>query len=228
VAIAAKSGAVPAVWPAGGTIPESGGVTMILKDHLDIMRWWSAMPCTLAGVHGTLTKHPDTTGTVTMDQPATFTRDVAGTAVTVPPNAPLISDWSVYRGNMTVIMGGRNNTANPTRVIADTRAMVDNLTGLDRKWLVLSQLNGGSTRETINTANKTAYGNRYIDVLAYLASTQAMADAGVTPTSQDLADIAAGNVPTSFYVDGTHLNGIGLITMGRYMAQIVLGKEWLS
>lgn len=229
VAVAAKSGAVPAVWTAGGTIPADGPVTMLLKDHVDLMRWWAPMPCTLAGVHGTLTRHPDGNGAPTLDHPATFTRDVAGAAVVVPPNTPLISDWSATtRGNMTIIMSGRNNSGAGAadRVIADTRAMVEHLTALDRKWLVLSQING-SYRDAINAANKTAYGPRYINVLGYLASAQAMADAGIAPTAQDNTDIAAGNVPTSFYVDGTHLNGVGLITMGKYLAQIITGKEWL-
>lgn len=230
VAIAAKSGAVPAVWTAGGTIPADGPVTMILRDHVDLMKWWAPMPCTLGGVHGTLTRHPDGGGAPTLEHPATFTRDVAGAAVVVPPNAPLISDWAeLYRSCMTIIMSGRNNGGAGTvdRVVADTRAQVEFLTGLDGKYLVLSQING-TYRDGINAANKLAYGPRYIDVLAYLASTKALADAGITPTSQDLTDIAAGNIPTSFYADGTHLNGVGLITMGRYMAQIVIGKVWLT
>jgi hypothetical protein len=230
VAVAAKAGAVPAVWLSGGTIPASGPVTMILKDHLQIMRWWSPLPCTIAGVHGTLTRHPDTTGTVTLDQPATFTRDVPGDPVTVPPNSPFLSDWAGERGNMTIIMSGRNNTTDPERVIADTRAHVEFLTGLDGKYLVLSQING-TGRDQINAANRAAYGSRYVDVLSYLASTKALADAGLTPTTQDLADIAAGRVPTAFYVgngDLTHLNGLGLNTMGAYLAQIVIGKGWIS
>lgn len=229
VAIAAKMGAVPAVWPTGGTIPASGYVEMVMKDHVDLMLYWAAMPCTLAGVPGVLSRHPNQPVTPSTDYPARFTRNTPGTAVTVPPNAPLIPDNVKYRGNMTIVMVGRNNNTRTARVLADTRAIVESLTALDGKYLVLSQINGNTPAYTaaINDALAATYGPRYLDVKSYLASVQAITDAGRIPTAADLAAIAEGTVPPVFLTDAVHMNGTGLTRQGHYVAQYIIGKGWI-
>lgn len=226
VAIAAKMGAVPAVWPTGGTIPAAGPVDVILKDHVQMMLYWAAMPCTLAGVPGTLRRHPDQPGgTPSTDYPAQFTRTTAGTAVKVPPNAPFLPENFSLRGNMTILMVGRNNTHDIPRVLADTRALVENLTALDKKYLVLSQINGNT--RLINEGLAADYGPRYLDVKSYLASRQAIADAGLTPTQADLDAIASGTVPPVFLTDAVHMNGTGLTRQGHFVAQHIIAKGWI-
>lgn len=226
VAIAAKMGAVPAVWPAGGTIPASGYVEVILKDHVDMMRWWAAMPCTLAGVPGTLSRNPSQPGTEPSTSfPARFTRTTPGTAVTVPPNAPFVPQTLALRGCMSILMVGRNNTSDPVRVRSDTRAIVEQLTALDGKYLVLSQINGQATG--INTLLAQDYGPRYLDVGKYLTSAQALTDSKITPTQADLDAVAGKQIPPSFLADGTHLNGVGLTLQGNFVAQHLIGKAWL-
>ncbi|WP_341394078.1 hypothetical protein [Arthrobacter sp. G119Y2] len=226
VAIAAKMGAVPAVWPVGGTVPASGYVEVLLKEHTDLMLWWGAMPCTLAGVPGVLSRHPSQPGgSPSLDYPARFTRTAPGAAVKVPPNAPFIPENVMYRGCMTIVMVGRNNTQNTERVLADTRAIVDNLTALDRKYLVLSQINGNAS--PINAGYAGDYGLRYLDVRSYLQSLQAIADAGLTPTQADRDAIASRAVPPCFLNDAVHMNGAGLTRQGHFVAQHIIGKGWL-
>ncbi|WP_188043657.1 hypothetical protein [Changpingibacter yushuensis] len=226
--IAAKSGAIPAVWRSGGTIPASGSVSVVLADHVKVMLWWHPMKCSIAGVHGVLSRSPNISGgTPSEDYPAVFTRDTSGEAVMVPAYAPFIPDDVSLRGNMTIIMAGRNNTGDPARVLSDTAAMIDFLTGTDRKWAVLSQITG-SGRDAINDGLKAAYGRHCWDALPYLVSTQALSDAGITPTQADLDAIAAGNIPPSFTSDGVHLNDAGLTVQGTWVAQKVIGALWLQ
>lgn len=226
--IAAKSGAIPAVWASGGVIPASGTASVVLKDHVTVLLWWHPMKCTIAGVHGTLSGNPNIrVGTPSVDYPAIFARDVPGNAVTVPPNAPFIPDDVPLRANMTIIMAGRNNSSDVSRVLSDTAAMVDFLTGSDRKWAVLPQING-SGRDAINSGLKNAYGRHYWDMLPYLVSPQALTDAGIAPTQADLDAIAAGNIPPSFTSDGVHLNSAGLGVQGVWVAQKVTGALWLQ
>jgi len=226
--IAAKSGAIPAVWRSGGTIPASGSVDVVLVDHVKVMLWWHPMKCSIAGVHGVLSRSPDISGgTPSEDYPAIFTRDTPGGAVAVSAYAPFIPDDVSLRGNMTIIMAGRNNTGDPARALSDTAAMIDFLTGTDRKWAVLSQITGAG-RDAINDGLKAAYGRHYWDMLPYLVSTQALSDAGITPTQADLDAISAGNIPPSFTSDGVHLNGAGLTVQGAWVTQKVTGALWLQ
>lgn len=125
---------------------------------------------------------------------------------------------SVRRPYNVVIWAGRNNYTDPVTVKADIAAMVASLG--HTRYLVMGVINGnyppgenvgGSGYNTIvglNADLATLYGTRFIDIRSYLISS-GLADAGITPTSQDLTDIANDIVPLSLRADNVHLNTAG-------------------
>lgn len=54
----------------------------------------------------------------------------------------------------------------------------------------------------------SAFGNNYLDLLGYLC-TDALSDAGITPTAADIAAMADYKVPPSLLGDSVHFNAIG-------------------
>ena len=65
------------------------------------------------------------------------------------------------------------------------------------------------------------FGARFINVREYLV-TNAIYDAGITPTAQDLTDIANGIPPTSLRNDATHYNETGQKFIAKFVAARVL------
>lgn len=64
---------------------------------------------------------------------------------------------------------------------------------------------------------KQAFGNKYFPTRKYLIES-GLTIAGITPTSQDETDIAAGKVPTSLKSDSVHLNASGYTAVGKLLA----------
>jgi len=114
-----------------------------------------------------------------------------------------------------IIWAGRNNADAPQTTLDDVEIMVADLR--HSRFLILSVLNGsgegtGTTRlDNILTANnglRIAYPENYFDIRSYLIS-DGLSDAGITPTAQDLLDIADDIVPDSLRSDAIHLNTDG-------------------
>ena len=80
------------------------------------------------------------------------------------------------------------------------------------------------TREqhsTIDSAVQEVCGNVYIPMHRYL-SQYGVYLANLTPTSQDISDMTAGDVPTSLMsTDGLHLNDNGYLAMGKIVANFL-------
>lgn len=60
----------------------------------------------------------------------------------------------------------------------------------------------------MNAAIKAAFPRQWVDWAGYLTSTVTLGQVGITPTSQDLTDIADGITPQSFRGDDLHFNAI--------------------
>ena len=65
-----------------------------------------------------------------------------------------------------------------------------------------------STRTPYEKKMMNAFGKHFVNVRSYL-SARAIYDEGITPTTDDLAEMAEGKVPTSLRSDATHLNDNG-------------------
>jgi len=86
-----------------------------------------------------------------------------------------------------------------------------------------TETNGGAGQAgynmitNINAQVKTLAGTAWVDTMTWLASTNAMAAVGLTPTTNDLLDIANGNMPRAFrYADG-HPNDYAYLAEAIYI-----------
>lgn len=226
VGIAAQQGGTPALLTVtGGTIPASGAVGVNAgAKHVATFQYWGtyAVPGTLAGVPGTLIYSGGNNASAGVD--ATFTRTTAGDAVLCPTPRPFIPDTvQAYSGNKAILWIGRNDMASVDQVIANYRAMID-LIG-SRDILVLAELNGPGV-DAYNDRLAAEFPHYFVDLKAWLIA-NGLQTAGITPTTQDQADIAAGIVPTSLMADTIHTNGQGFAAAGVYLASIIDKKGWL-
>ena len=62
--------------------------------------------------------------------------------------------------------------------------------------------------EEINEYMKKYYGNKFVNLRDYILE-YGLEDAGITPTNQDITDIASGEMPTSLRNDSVHFNAKG-------------------
>ena len=117
---------------------------------------------------------------------------------------------------ISVIWAGTNNQNQPATVKADIATMISNLS--DTKRYVVLGLMGASTDVSgsanyntvaqLNTDLSNLYPANYIDIRSYLIN-HGLADAGITPTAQDLIDITNDVVPSSLRIDTVHLTSKG-------------------
>jgi hypothetical protein len=173
----------------------------------------------------------------------TVQRDVAGPEVAIPPRTPFVTGLQ-YRGMQVISWMGRNGGFGSDAAIAETvfhtrnalawagenagRSLVVAITPFyDVENPPGSEVAGGAARVWLDKANETlrsTFPQQFVDVPGRLRTTQALAAEGVTPTTQDLADIAAGMTPQSFRADGGHYNALGNRHVRRIIAAELLAR----
>ncbi|EIX9131094.1 hypothetical protein MLJ46_001218 [Klebsiella pneumoniae] len=201
----AQIGAVPALLTvSGGNIPASGSVN-VTASNMPLNSNMNAFHGALLGIPGTLAWSTGTTGT--------FTRDISGEAVSVPVNTPFIPDAIKYRANCIILESGKNDInigRASVDILADTVKMSTWFAPFVPVTIVMGHFANGSyttgqrnTLSALNAGITSTFGNRAIDQQAWFTSPQLWVDLaheGITPTSQDLADQAAGDVPQTLMI----------------------------
>lgn len=82
--------------------------------------------------------------------------------------------------------------------------------------------------EAFNKALEAAFPGRFVRVASFLRTEDAFNAAGITPTAQDRADMAAGLTPESFRRDRDgHLNAAGNKAWAVYMREEMRKRGWL-
>ncbi|MFE4229115.1 hypothetical protein ACFRJ8_14645 [Arthrobacter sp. NPDC056886] len=213
---AVRIGAIPLpLTVTGGSIPASGPVDVTTTA---VIGWRATgtvrtIPGTLAGIPGTLTRNAS-------DTVFSFTRTTDGSAVTVPAGTVYVPDFAGHAGDTAIILLGRNNVSYSIKG-ADATIGEHVAKGIDRivNWLtpqikqVLVVSATTTTSETSGTGGYTniadinarlaaAYPSRFLNLRSYLVN-QAIYDLGITPTSADLATMAADTLPASIMDGGT-------------------------
>lgn len=206
--IAARQGGAPTLLTVtGNSIPASGAVAVTARTvNLITSQGLQSQLGTLAGVHGTLTRNSG-------DDTYSFTRTAAGSITACPAATPFVPDIGVSLAGKTVtIWIGRNNTSQTAQILADVAAMIDYLTPRAARFVITSVCNGagegnGTTSHTnitaVNAQLEALYGDRFVDVREILIA-EGLTRAGITPTSQDVIDIAADIIPASLRSDAVH------------------------
>lgn len=233
--IAARQGGAPATVAFAGNQIAAVTTAQTVTVNVDLLTGAAgqfARTGTISGVHGTLT------GATSLGA-YTFTRDAAGTAVSLPGATPFIPDALVnYGSQIGVFWAGRNNfkTDAPSVIVGNLQAMAGALRAYSKRYVVLSippdasETTGSGVRSQLDAANSalaSAFPNSWLDIAAYLRSAQAFTDAGISQTTQDTTDIANGVTPTSLRSDSVHLNDIGYRLVAAQVKNFLTSKGWL-
>ena len=149
-----------------------------------------------------------------------FTRSESGEAVTLTrPEKIIVGFTQKYTDNICIIWMGTNNTSISGKddgLFNDIKNVIKELK-LDR-YIVLPVMTKNKFSNLDAIINYYAYnfGVHFINHRAYFLA-YGLQDANVTPTEQDLTDIANGEIPTSLRSDDTHLNAKGYTVLGNYL-----------
>lgn len=231
--IAARQNGQPyLVTVSGGVIPSSGSVTVTIATATGggfaFTNGSTVIRGSIAGVPGGIARSG--AGPYTY----TFTRDASGDAVTLTKPTRWYTELGrAHQQDIHIYWAGNNNPTQTDQIMADIASMV--LAQTTNRYLVLGLLNNdsagpGSTIQNgviaTNTALAARYGNRYVDVRAYLLA-YGLIDAALTPTPTDTANIANGIVPASLRVDTIHLNDAGYAVVAQYVADRLIELEWV-
>lgn len=168
----------------------------------------------LGSVHGTLTRTA-TGGPPSTAEAYSFTPD-AGYALPMglPPETPFIVDMKMD-DRVIIAWLGRNNAQDVAQVLADNDAVFRRFGG--SRLVLMNPLNGNYPTERATASNRTGYDyyRQIENTLAekyprnFLNIRRKIIDLGlgmlnITPTSQDLIDIADDTVPQSLRADNVH------------------------
>ena len=195
---------------------------------------------TINGIKGLLTRKGNMANPIVADY-FYFSRSTVGDEINVTSEGVrmIFDDAINHRNDLTVIWSGRNDPKQdsyiPT-IIANISSMVNYLENNQKQFLVLSVCNGNRQTEgigsdvynniiSLNNQLYSTFGNNYVDLRKYMVE-QAIYDAKITPTNDDLNDISSDCIPTSLRYDHIHFNEIGYQMAGKYIAKIILNKDW--
>ena len=215
------------VLPVGGVIPAT--VTAIEISLLPIN---GLVPAPLkqgaSSYTGRLGDVPGTFSKTNVDTAYTyfFTRSVAGAEIAANRPLPMYLDIGEQaRGDIACIWIGQNGPSD-ARSIQDAKAIIQHMTALNKRFIVISKPGGTSAQDADDALWFAEFGRRFIPIRQYMVK-YGLADAGITPTSQDLIDMANGTVPSSLRVDAVHWVAAGYTILGNLVFQRLIELEWV-
>lgn len=221
--ILARMGVWPfLITPSGGQIPTSGSVdvTFVSSYHTPGSSIWPLLQGsgvregdtylwgTIAGVRVRLSirvKDP------AQDYPLhgagdvyQITRDGTGAAVAITRPTPFIPEYGPARlGDIIIAWMGQNGPTDDA-TFAGFQALDQSLTKAGKRFLFMTAPGVANTGWTdLEKRMLDRWGRRFCNVRRFLID-DALMLMGLTPTSTDLDDIAAGRVPTQLRTDSVH------------------------
>lgn len=228
--IAARQGGLPALVTLPGNVTASSGATTI-----SAIINKPVLQSSSRTVHGTLAGVPGTIQEAVTDT-VTFTPDVPGAYAVPAKSAFTPTNGETYRDRTVTIWSGRNNVydTDPKLVVAAIRSMIDYLSPNVKRVMVMevppSTTDSNATdllAAAMNTAVREAFPAYWLPIATWLRTDEAATAAGITFTTEDQADIAAGNTPTSFRSDQVHLNAAGCTAVAYRVYQEAQKRGWL-
>ncbi len=230
---AARLGSIPALLtvPTGSIPAEAGYVLPVTCSNVQGATYFRSTVGYLNGVEGTLK------GIV---GGFTFTRAVAGEAVTVTGEMPFVpKDGPLQRAAVTFLNLGKNNlqSGQPAEeVIEHTDRSFAWLAPIVKRVIVMGQFANVGTDANSLVATRLAavnkhcaqrYGRQFFDLGGYLTSAQIWTDTSVTPTAADLEQQAIGNIPPSLAAgDGAHMLPVARAAVALKIKAQVLSLGW--
>lgn len=222
--VAARSGGSPQHVEDLGTIPAEcvpARANVVGDDgHWDMICNFGDAglnPCVVAGVEGNFSIDGETGERF-------FTRLTPGDPVEVPDGTPIITYAMRDKrdDDILVIWSGNSDHVGPdgmSEIIARQQSMLDYY-GCDRFVIIGFQDNKAIPDvKGDNEIFKEHWGEHFLNTYDYLLA-HGLEDAGITPTEQDIADINAGDTPTSLRSDEVH----GTADMYKIIGRLVYEK----
>lgn len=239
--IMARTNAFPAVTAGAFTIPASGSVSIggLISSYdyarkINLLKQSQAVfnPVEIMGVKGYLAASGNYEAVT-----YTFTRLSSGTSVNVPKWTPVYGNEGLNLGNSKVLIlwGGQNGLfSDEDELVAMDKAVVEAMGIQD--YCVIGPTNNNYqydafTRcvfdyDTLTAKMRNQFGCHYIDMLGYFL-TDALSDAGITPTAADTAAIANDKVPPSLLADTVHFNATGFELVANKIYEVLKQLNYL-
>lgn len=213
--ILARNGAVPFLTDGSITIPseckpvrirltcESGApVAPLLQGNAGMES------VTIAGIKGVITH----------GQGYFFTRSEPGEETKVPDGTVIVTEGSEkYLDYLPVVFIGQNGGYTGYFDLVDQqRAIIEHQTKNSDRYIIIGMhTTTPGYREDLEELMVEEYGDKYINLREYMA-TDAIYDAGITPTERDLERMELGFTPYSLLsIDELHFNAVGYELIGK-------------
>lgn len=234
--ILARYGSEPLmVTVQGGVIPASGAVTVTLPDRLrsDTTNTTAVSICGIPGTFITTDSADYLAGT--------FTRAESGPEWPAPSQVPMVTGLD-YRDRWPIIWVGRNGfkiVGDPGVYVGMIQRALDWMSADAREHCLVFSIPpwvgeeiGTSTRDKLNAQNaayRSAFPAQWVDIAALMSTPQAVELAGLTPTEQDVTDIANGITPQSLrnVGDGGHFNAAAYTAINKIVAAEYASRGWI-
>ncbi|MBE6574259.1 MAG: hypothetical protein E7652_07690 [Ruminococcaceae bacterium] len=208
--IARRQGAIPFYAPPVTIPADTTPVPMQMidgeGDEIDISYFGVAglNPVTIGGVEGNYYYDQ-------AKEDFYFKRTQAGEEVTIStPTRVITSAMKNRRENdILVLFIGSNNhysSKNTDELIAIQEQMIK-YSG-SKKFIIvgLTSKDYMSEVDEVNAILKERWGKNFVDLREYMMTEECLTDNGITPTEQDLIDLANGEIPSSLRTDTIHGN----------------------
>lgn len=162
-------------------------------------------PCKIGDIEGVLawtgSNYADTNGTWT------FTRTTVGNETVINRPTAIRTNFDINKNKpklMILFIGQNGGYTDVDDLINMHRLMIDHSNAKD--YIVLGLSSGtASERLDYETKMRKQFGRRFISLREYL-SKYGLADAGITPTQDDIDAMALGKTPPSLLADLVHYN----------------------
>lgn len=173
-------------------------------------------PVVIGDVEGTLkwtgANYADETGSWT------FTRSKAGTAVKIDRETVIRTAFDRERNTphlMVIFIGQNGGYASIEDLINTHKLMINHAKA---KHVIVLGLSSGTeaSRKEYETAMRYEFGRYFISLREYL-SKYGLADAGLTPTAEDTAAMAKGQVPPQLLLDSVHFTPTTRTVIGNML-----------
>ena len=158
-------------------------------------------PCVISGIEGQLEK---------LNGSYYFKRNTKGERIAVEEGTQFKTHGMVdaRMGDVLVIFAGTNDLPS-TRSISSVIDLEKRMLEAAKcdKYVIIGLTYAGGIPEIdeVNKAMAEEFGEHFIDIRKYMLN-YGLADAGITPTDQDKADIRKGEIPSSLRSDYVHGN----------------------
>lgn len=146
-----------------------------------------------------------------------FTRSSSGNSVIAPTGTEIITTGSkIGKDYVTVIfIGNSDGDVDPATLIEKQNAIIDAQKRNKDRYIIIGLHTGTSaSRARMEQLMQSTYGKKYINLREYM-STQALEDAGISPSAEDKQRISLGQTPRSLLADNIHLNSTGYTLLGN-------------